>query len=50
MDDVLTLMNIVIGQITPHHVNADVDINLRVQAMKEFKDGWPGPLYDPLGK
>ena len=44
------LMNIMIGQIAHPDVKADNALALGQQATKDFKSGWPGTFYDPLGK
>ena len=44
------LMNIMIGQIAHPDVKADNVLALGQQATKDFKSGWPGTFYDPLGK
>ena len=31
-------------------MNADDAVSLGQRAMSNFKDGWPGSFYDPLGK
>jgi len=43
-------MNIVTGQIAHPDVNADDAVSLGQRAMTNFKAGWPGSFYDPLGK
>ena len=43
-------MLIVTGQIAYHDVNADDAVSLGQRAMSNFKAGWPGSFYDPLGK
>ncbi|KAK2169439.1 hypothetical protein LSH36_10g12018 [Paralvinella palmiformis] len=44
------LMNIVTGQIAHPDVNAEDAVSLGQRAMTNFKAGWPGSFYDPLGK
>ena len=44
------LMNIMTGQIAHPDGNAANALALGQQATKDFKSGWPGTLYDPLGK
>ncbi|KAG1669737.1 hypothetical protein GQR58_017266 [Nymphon striatum] len=44
------LMNIVTGQTAHPDVNADNAVSLGQRAMRNFKAGWPGSFYDPLGK
>ena len=43
-------MKIMTGQIAHPDVNADNALALGQQATKDFKSGWPGTFYDPLGK
>ena len=43
-------MNIMTGQIVHPDDNADNALVLGQQAIKDFKSGWPGSFYDPLGK
>ena len=38
------------GQIAYPDVNADHALVFGRQAMRDFKSGWPGTFYDPLGK
>ena len=44
------LINIMTGQIAHPDVNADNALALGQRAMKDFKSGWPGSFYDPLGE
>ena len=43
-------MSIITGQIAHPDMNADDAIILRQRTMSNFKAGWPGYIYGPLGK